>query len=92
MLRGLATINVWADDLEAAKDWYAELLGIDPHFERPGYFEFRLGDYQQELGLIDGRYAPDGSGAGTAGARVHWHVDDVPATSRSCSRWERRPG
>jgi hypothetical protein len=50
-----------------------ELLGIDPYFERPGYFEFRLGDYQQELGLIDSRYAPDGSGTGTAGARAGVH-------------------
>jgi hypothetical protein len=24
-------------------------LGIDPYFERPGYIEFRLGDYQHEL-------------------------------------------
>ena len=42
MLRGLATISFWAEDLDAAKQWYADLLGIDPYFERPGYFEFRL--------------------------------------------------
>ena len=80
MLRGLATVNFWAADLEAAKRWYAELLGIEPYFERPGYAEFRLGDYQHELGLIDSRYAPDGSGTGPAGAIVYWHVDDVAAT------------
>jgi catechol 2,3-dioxygenase-like lactoylglutathione lyase family enzyme len=50
MLRGFATVNYWADDLEAAKGWYAELLGIDPYFERPGYYEFRVGDYGHELG------------------------------------------
>jgi predicted enzyme related to lactoylglutathione lyase len=80
MLRGLATVNFWAADLEAAKRWYAELLGIEPYFERPGYAEFRLGDYQHELGLIDSRYAPDGSATGPAGAIVYWHVDDVAAT------------
>jgi hypothetical protein len=32
MLRGFATISFWADDLEAAKRWYAELLGIEPYF------------------------------------------------------------
>ena len=79
MLRGMATVNYWADDLEAAKDWYAELLGIDPYFQRPGYYEFRLGDYQHELGLIDARYAPDGHGTGPAGAVLHWHVEDVGA-------------
>ena len=34
MLRGFATVNYWADDLQAAKEWYSELLGIDPYFER----------------------------------------------------------
>jgi predicted enzyme related to lactoylglutathione lyase len=85
MLRGLTTVSYWAADLAAAKQWYAELLGIDPYFERPvagppAYVEFRLGDYQHELGLIDSRYAPHGSPAGPAGAVVYWHVDDVTAT------------
>jgi len=78
MLRGFATISFWADDLEAAKTWYAELLGIEPYFERPGYYEFRVGDYQGELGLIDSRYRP-GSATGPAGAVMYWHVDDVKA-------------
>ena len=47
MLRGFATVNYWADDLEAAKGWYAELLGVEPYFERSGYYEFRVGDYQR---------------------------------------------
>ncbi|MER5420107.1 VOC family protein [Streptosporangium roseum] len=79
MLRGLTTVSFWAADLAAAKQWYTELLGIAPYFERPGYAEFRLGDYQHELGLIDSRYAPDGAPAGPAGAIVYWHVDDVTA-------------
>ena len=79
MLRGLATVSFWTANPAAAKEWYAELLGIDPYFERPGYAEFRIGDYRQELGLIDSRYAPDGSASGPAGAVVYWHVDDVTA-------------
>ncbi|MBD5796808.1 glyoxalase [Bacillus pseudomycoides] len=79
-LRGLTTVSFWTDDLAAAKKWYAELMGIEPYFERPGYAEFRLGDYQHELGLIDSRYAPDSSAIGPAGAVVYWHVDDVTAT------------
>lgn len=77
MLRGFATISFWADDLEAARSWYTELLGIEPYFERPGYCEFRLGDLEAELGLIDRRYAPAGSAAGPAGAITYWHVDDL---------------
>jgi predicted enzyme related to lactoylglutathione lyase len=84
MLRGLATISFWADDMAAAKRWYSELLGIEPYFERPdpehpAYIEFRLGDYQHELGIIDRSYAPKGATAGPGGAVVYWHVDDVAA-------------
>jgi predicted enzyme related to lactoylglutathione lyase len=84
MLRGFATISYWADDVAAARDWYAELLGIEPYFVRPeqgppAYVEFRVGDYQDELGIIDRRYAPEGAAGGPGGAVMHWHVDDVPA-------------
>ena len=80
MLRGFATVNYWAGDLEAAKEWYSELLGIEPYFERPGYYEFRVGDYEHELGLIDSRYAPEGSATDPGGAPLYWHVDEVAAT------------
>ncbi|OLB73378.1 MAG: glyoxalase [Actinobacteria bacterium 13_2_20CM_2_71_6] len=84
MLRGLATVSFYADDLAAARKWYTELLGIEPYFARPdvgppAYIEFRLGDYQHELGVIDRRYAPPGSATGPGGVVVFWHVDDVAA-------------
>ena len=88
--RGFALISYWAADLPAARDWYARLLGIAPYFERtvpggdrPAYCEFRFGDYQQELGLVDRRFAPPAlaTGAtGAGGAVVYWHVDDVHGT------------
>jgi predicted enzyme related to lactoylglutathione lyase len=85
MLRGFATISYWADDLEAARDWYAQLLGVQPYFVRPeegppAYVEFRIGDYQHELGIIDRRYAPEGAASGPGGVVMYWHVDDVAAT------------
>lgn len=86
MLRGFATISFWAADLEAAKDWYAELLGVQPYFSVPGpdgragYYEFRVGDYEHELGLIDARFRPGGpDAAGPGGAVMYWHVDDLEA-------------
>ena len=88
-LRGFATMNIWADDPEAAAAWYADLLGIEPYFRRPGpdgqtaYVEFRVGDYQHELGIIDSRHrppAPTGGLGGPVGAIMHWHVDDLEAT------------
>jgi predicted enzyme related to lactoylglutathione lyase len=85
MLRGLATVSFFAADLAAAKKWYTDLLGIDPYFERPDsehpvYIEFRIGDYQHELGIIDSRYSPHGSASGPAGAVIYWHVDELKAT------------
>jgi predicted enzyme related to lactoylglutathione lyase len=85
MLRGVATVNYWATDVEAAKAWYSELLGIEPYFERPGggepaaYLEFRIGDYQHELGLIDARYRAPGDADGPGGVITYWAVDDVQA-------------
>jgi predicted enzyme related to lactoylglutathione lyase len=86
MLRGISTINLWADDLSAATRWYTELLGIEPYFSSeaagrgPGYVEFRIGDYEHELGIIDRRFAPAGLAAGPGGGIAYWHVDDVVAT------------
>ena len=84
-LRGLATVNFYAADVKAAKKWYTEMLNIEPYFERPdsknpAYIEFRIGDYQHELGIIDRKYAPTGAAAGPGGAVVYWHVDDVAST------------
>jgi predicted enzyme related to lactoylglutathione lyase len=84
MLRGFATVSFFADDLPAARDWYTELLGIEPYFQRPdaenpAYIEYRFGDYQDELGIIDRSYAPYGPAQGPAGAVMFMHVDDVDA-------------
>ena len=44
-VRGVSTVSFFATDHAAARKWYTELLGVEPYFERPGYVEFRLGDY-----------------------------------------------
>lgn len=80
VLRGLATIIFYAKDHEAAKKWYSEFLGVEPYFNVPGYTEFRLGDYQHELGIIDANYAPEGYSAKPSGAIAHWHVDNLQGT------------
>ncbi|MGI8589252.1 MAG: VOC family protein [Chloroflexia bacterium] len=80
-LRGIATVSFFAADHEAAKRWYTEFLDMEPYFERPGYAEFRIGDYQHELGLIDSTYVPGvDSLKGRAGVVVYWHVDDLNET------------
>jgi predicted enzyme related to lactoylglutathione lyase len=85
MLRGLTTVAYQADDLAAARQWYTEFLGIEPYFNRPEYIEFRLGDYEHEFGILNGKLreavglAPAASPTPT-GAIVYWHVDDIEAT------------
>lgn len=83
MLRGVATVGYVADDVPAAARWYADLLGIEPYFlrpdaENPAYVEFRVGDYQHELGILDRRYAPT-SPDRPGPAAVAWHVDNIDA-------------
>lgn len=82
MLRGLTTVNFIADDLAAAQSWYTNLLGVEPYFVReiegtPAYIEYRVGDFEHEIGFIDARFAaPDNP---SAGAGTFWAVDDVDA-------------
>jgi predicted enzyme related to lactoylglutathione lyase len=86
MFRGFATLNFHADDLAAARDWYAELFGAEAYYAfppapaAPAYVEFRIGDDEDEIGFIDRRYAPPGAGGASGGAVMHWHVDDLRGT------------
>jgi predicted enzyme related to lactoylglutathione lyase len=85
-LRGFATMNIWADDVAAAAAWYEQVVGVSPYFERPGpdgrpaYIEFRIGDFQAELGIVDRRFAFPGIPSTAGGALMHWHVDDLEGT------------
>ncbi len=49
MLQGLRTVVYQVADLDAAKEWYAEVLGTRPYFDEPFYVGFNVGGY--ELGL-----------------------------------------
>jgi predicted enzyme related to lactoylglutathione lyase len=85
MLRGFATVSFFADDMAAARAWYTELLGIEPYYAvpevgDPAYLEYRFGDFQCELGLIDARYSPHGRTEKPSGAVIFWHVDDLEGT------------
>ncbi|MES4906964.1 MULTISPECIES: VOC family protein [unclassified Streptomyces] len=84
MLRGLTTVTFFADDVAAARSWYTDLLGIEPYFVRPvegtpAYVEFRIGDYQHELGIVDRRFAVGCRSGEGEGVVVYWHVDDAQA-------------
>lgn len=82
-LRGLATISFFfADNLQEAKNWYTEFLGIEPYYAFPNdenlaYIEFRIGDYEHELGIIDKIFQPSLASKSIEGSVAFWHVEDV---------------
>ena len=43
---GLRTAKYAAQDLAAAKKWYAEVLGRQPYFDEPFYVGFDVGGYE----------------------------------------------
>jgi len=91
-LRGISTVSYFAADHQAAKLWYTAFLGVEAYFDRPGYCEFRLGDYQHELGLIDSAYVPGiQSTEGRAGVILYWHVDDIEAVVQKSVAMGARP-
>ncbi|WP_250005169.1 VOC family protein [Actinoplanes sp. M2I2] len=82
-LRGLTTVTVFADDLDAARAWYTGVFEAEPYFVREGaYLEWRIGDYQHEFGLLNSKFAPHPHAGQPAGVIVYWAVDDVEAAYR----------
>src|SRR5208283_1550722 len=74
LFQGLRTVIYSVNDLDAAKKWYASVLGFPPYFDQPFYVGFSVGGF--ELGLN-----PDMKGV-TFGSNViaYWGVSDAKAT------------
>jgi len=81
-LRGMANVSYWAGDVKTARDWYNEVFGIEPYFQRPdaenpAYIEYHVGDYLHEVGIINQQYRPLPAANTPGGAILYWHVDDI---------------
>lgn len=87
MLRGMSTMTYFADDVAQARAWYAEFLGVEAYYEvktpdgELAYTEFRIGDFQAELGIVNRKYEVTPS-TEPAGPVLYWAVDDLDATLR----------
>jgi catechol 2,3-dioxygenase-like lactoylglutathione lyase family enzyme len=68
---GLRTAIYPVKDIERAKRWYHDALGIAPYFDQPFYVGFAVGGF--ELGLI-----PDGT-ASALGPQPLWGVASAHA-------------
>jgi lactoylglutathione lyase len=75
---GLRTTGYKVSDINQAKEWYAQILGIEPYFQEPFYVGFNVGGY--ELGLQPQERESDTKGSGVV---AYWGVDDVKATYQS---------
>jgi predicted enzyme related to lactoylglutathione lyase len=76
MFQGLRTVIYHVDNLEKAKAWYTEALGMKPYFDQPFYVGFNVGGF--ELGLD-----PDMSGVSKGNNAVaYWGVKDAAAAYR----------
>lgn len=71
MILGLRTVIYPAPDLSAAKQWYAQVLGVSPNFDQAFYVGFSVGGF--ELGLV-----PDAT-PGISGPQPLWGVANAEA-------------
>ena len=72
MFLGLRTAAYQVKDLDKAKAWYSNVLGMQPYFDQPFYVGFNVGGY--ELGLV-----PDAHCAAkrVASGIAYWGVEDA---------------
>ncbi|MES2704181.1 MAG: VOC family protein [Bacteroidota bacterium] len=70
---GLRTVGYKVADITKAKEWYAQVLGVQPYFDEPFYVGFNVAGY--ELGL---QPEEDGTAAAKdSGVVAYWGVEDV---------------
>lgn len=82
-LKGMTTMVLTAEDVDGATEWYSDFLGIAPYFRQPeecpaAYVEFRIGADEDELGITNRTYSPEGTTSGSSSI-TYWYVDDVEA-------------
>ena len=68
---GLRTSIYRVTDIEKAKVWYTQVLGIEPYFDQPFYVGFEVAGY--ELGLQPDKV----TGKKADNIHVYWGVTDI---------------
>ena len=74
MFLGLRTAIYHVDDIDQGKNWYSEVLGVQPYFDEPFYVGFNVAGF--ELGL----QPTAATGVEKAdGAVAYWGAEDAAA-------------
>ncbi|MBI1227127.1 MAG: VOC family protein [Bacteroidetes bacterium] len=69
---GLRTVIYVNSDLQAARDWYADILGFPPYFDEPFYVGFNVGGYELGIMPAEGVNQPGGRGV-----LAYWGVENA---------------
>jgi len=78
MFLGLRTAVYQVRDLDKARSWYSNILGIQPYFDQPFYVGYNVGGF--ELGLVPDS---DANRKRAAAGIAYWGVQDAHA---ACER------
>ena len=73
MFTGLQTVMIHVDDMQRAKQWYADVLGVKPYFDEPFYIGFSVHGY--ELGIHPAKAEVNKGGS----TFVYWGTKDAKA-------------
>jgi predicted enzyme related to lactoylglutathione lyase len=74
MFLGLRTVVYYVGDLERAKAWWSDLLGIAPYFDQPFYVGFNVGGYELGLHPLENE---SGEKVGPCSTITYWGVHDI---------------
>jgi predicted enzyme related to lactoylglutathione lyase len=73
MFTGLQTVMIHVDDMDKAKQWYTDVVGIKPYFDEPFYIGFSVHGY--ELGIHPAKAGVTKGGSTFA----YWGTKDAKA-------------
>lgn len=74
MFNKLRTVVYYVNDINAAKEWYKKVTGIDPYFDEPFYVGFDINGF--ELGLHPSEENIQAGNHTTS----YWAVDDIQSS------------
>ena len=83
MIRGLAGVIIWTDDLGGMVDFYRDTLGLKPHSERPSFVSFKWGSVRLGIGSHSG---VRGQSSDPYRVMVNLDVEDIHAAHERLSQ------
>lgn len=84
MFLGLRSLiyKIHESDLEAAKNWYTNLLDKPPYFDQPFYVGFNLGGFELGLECVEEKLVPGNS------IQTYWGVPNIEEAYARCLKLE----